>query len=117
VAPIAASTPEVPPALSTWALTADVGRIPNRLVLRMSAFLHQAPRLTPTTRALYGTQLASEAAIWVSPVPRANPEEFLAAVLAVRRNRELVARTLEAERLSHLGPALTGLPHGFPERG
>jgi uncharacterized RDD family membrane protein YckC len=117
VSPISASTPDIPPSLATWALTADVGRLPNRLVLRMAAFLRQAPRLTPTTRALYGSQLAGEASLWVSPIPPANSEEFLAAVLAVRRNRELTARSLESERLSRLGPALTGLPHGFPDRG
>jgi uncharacterized RDD family membrane protein YckC len=117
VSPIAASTPGVPPSLATWALTADVGRIPNRLALRISAFLRQAPGLTPTTRTQYGNQLAGEAAVWVSPIPTAYAEEFLAAVLAIRRNRELAARNLEVDGLSHLGPALTGLPHGFPDRG
>jgi uncharacterized RDD family membrane protein YckC len=117
VAPIAASTLDVPPALRSWALTADVARIPNRLAQRMSAFLRQAPRLTPTTREHYANQLAGEASPWVSPLPRANAEEFLTAVLAIRRDRELAALTLESERLSLLGPALAALPHGFPDRG
>jgi hypothetical protein len=60
--------------------------------------------------------LAGEASVFVSPLPRANAELFLAAVSAVRRDREYRALVLEAERLEHLEPTLTGLPHSFPER-
>jgi uncharacterized RDD family membrane protein YckC len=116
VAPIAGSTIQVPPALQTWALTADVARIPTRLAGRISAFLRQAPRLSEAAREHYANQLAGEASIWVSPIPRARADEFLMAVLAIRRDRELAALVLERDRLSRLGPALSGLPHGFPDR-
>jgi hypothetical protein len=61
-------------------------------------------------------ELASEAAPWVSPLSEADPELFLAAVAAVRRERDYRALMLERERLEHLSPLLTGLPHGFPDR-
>ena len=49
-------------------------------------------------------------------MPSSQPESFLAAVIAIRRERELAALTLENERLARLGPALDGLPHDFPRR-
>jgi uncharacterized RDD family membrane protein YckC len=116
VPPITEPAFGVPPELQAWALTADVARIPNRLAQRVSAFLRQAPRLTPTARGHYAYQLAGEVSAWVSPVPASLPEPFLAAVLTIRRERELAALTLENERLEHLAPALDGLPHGFPRR-
>jgi uncharacterized RDD family membrane protein YckC len=107
----------VPVELYAWSVNADVARIPNRLAQRMTKFLRQAAQLTPSTREHIAHQLATEASVWVSPVPAARPELFVAAVVALRRNRELVALQLEQARLSQLGPALTGLPHDFPERG
>jgi uncharacterized RDD family membrane protein YckC len=108
---------DVPESLQAWSLTADVARVPNRLAQRMTAFLRQAPRLTPTTRTHFARQLAGEASVWVAPVPPADPELFVAAVIAVRRRREAMALQLEKERLSHLDAALTGLPRDFPARG
>lgn len=107
---------DIPAPLQAWALTADVARLPNRLAQRMVAFLRQAPRLTPTTRAHFARQLASESSVWVAPVPSADPELFVTAVIAVRRLREVAALQLEKERLSHLDAALTRLPHDFPVR-
>ena len=107
----------VPVELQSWSLTADVARIPNRLAQRMTKFLRQANELTPTTRDHLAAQLASEASIWVFPVPAVNPELFVAAVIALRRDRELAALRLEQTRLDQLRAALTGLPHDFPDRG
>jgi uncharacterized RDD family membrane protein YckC len=117
VAPVSEPVFVITPDLQAWALTADVARIPDRLAQRITAFLRQAPKMTPTARWQYANQLASEATAWVSPVPVTAPENFLAAVVAIRRDRELTALTLENERLGHLGAALTGLPHAFPNRG
>jgi uncharacterized RDD family membrane protein YckC len=107
----------IPPALATWASTADVGRMPDRLARRISQFLRQAGALSPTARARVGTQLAGEVATWVYPVPVADPESLLCAVIAIRRQREYAALLLEQARLEPLQGALTGLPHGFPDRG
>ena len=107
----------VPVALQGWAATADVGRLPDRLARRIAQFLSQAGDLVPATRARIAAELAAETATWVYPVPDADPELFLAAVTALRRDRDALALRLEAERLASLDPVLRGLPHGFPDRG
>jgi uncharacterized RDD family membrane protein YckC len=106
----------VPAPLVAWASVADVARMPDALSRRIAAFLRQADRLTPETRSRLAAELATEAAPWVSPLPEAEPELFLTAVAAVRRERDYRALMLERERLEHLSPLLTGLPHGFPDR-
>ena len=106
----------VPVELLGWAATADVARLPDGLSRRIAQFLRQASRLTPDARARLSHSLATEASVFVSPVPAADAELFLAAVSAIRRDRESRGLTLEAQRLRHLDPALTGLPHGFPDR-
>jgi uncharacterized RDD family membrane protein YckC len=107
----------VPVELQAWSGTADVARIPNRLAQRMTKFLRQARQLTPSTRTHLADQLAAEASVWVYPVPAVAAELFVAAVVAVRRERELLALTMEKSRLDQLRPTLTGLPHDFPDRG
>jgi uncharacterized RDD family membrane protein YckC len=106
----------VPVELLGWAAIADVARMPDGLSRRIAQFLRQASRLTPDARDRLSRSLAAEASVFVSPLPSANAELFLAAGAAVRRAPEDPGRTHEAQRLEHLRPALNGLPHGFPER-
>jgi uncharacterized RDD family membrane protein YckC len=106
----------VPVALVGWSRSADVARMPDGLARRIAQFLRQAGGLTPETRVRVAAQLAAEAARFVSPLPQADPELFLAAVAAVRRERELLALQLTKQRLSSVEPVLTGLPHRFPTR-
>ncbi len=106
----------VPLELREWATTADVGRMPDRLTRRITQFLQQAPRFTPATRLRLSRELAIEASVWVSPIPRAEAELFLAAVTALRRDREAAALDLERKGLENLAGTLRGLPHGFPDR-
>ena len=106
----------VPVQLIEWSRTADVARMPDGLARRVAQFLGQASHLTPDARDRLARQLAGEVARYVSPVPREDAELFLAAVTAVRRDREYLALQLERRRLEQLAPVLTGLPHGFPER-
>ena len=106
----------VPIELLGWATTADVARMPDGLSRRIAQFLRQASRLTPDARTRLSRSLATEASGFVSPLPTVNAELFLAAVSALRRDREYTGLSLEAQRLEHLRPALEGLPHGFPER-
>lgn len=106
----------VPLALSEWAKTADVARMPDGLARRIAQFLRQAGGLTADTRIRLARELAVEASRYVSPVPQENPELFLAAVAAVRRDREFRALQLQQQRLATLAPALKGLPHQFPQR-
>lgn len=106
----------VPQELSEWAATADVARMPAGLSRRISQFLSQAGAQSPTARRHLATELAREAARYVSPLPSCEAETFLAAVAAVRRDREYRALLGAQQRLSPLEPVLHGLPHGFPER-
>ena len=107
----------VPTALAEWARTADVATLPDALARRVAAFLAQAASLTPATRERFSRELADEVSVFVSPVPAANAELFLAAVVSVRRDRESTALGLERSGLERLAPVLGGLPRGFPDRG
>ena len=107
----------VPVPLVDWSLTADVAKMPDALARRVAAFLQQAPGLTPVSRDRLSRELANEVSVFVSPVPRADAELFLAAVAALRRDREFAALQLEKAGLERLEPVLGGLPRGFPDRG
>lgn len=106
----------VPIALIEWSETADVARMPDALSRRIAQFLAQARGLSAPTRLRLARELASEASIYVSPLPESDAELFLAAVASLRRDREMQALTLEKRRLEQLRPVLTGLPHRFPQR-
>ncbi|WP_336603950.1 RDD family protein [Agromyces seonyuensis] len=106
----------VPAGLETWAATADVGRLPAGLARRIAAFFTHVGSLTPDRRASAAQGLVAEAAAFVAPMPAAPPELALAAIAAVRRERELAALELENARLTALEPTLNARPVGFPER-
>lgn len=106
----------VPAELVEWSTTADVARMPDGLARRIAQFLRQAGRLTPDARDSLARSLAHEVSAFVSPLPAASAELFLAAVSSIRRDREFLALRLESERLERLRPALEDLPHGFPVR-
>lgn len=106
----------VPPALGAWAVTADVARLPDRLARRVAQFVRQAPQLQPDARMRAAATLAAEATAYVSPVPAADPETFLRAVAAVRRERELRALRLQSARVEALAAGASDAPRGFPAR-
>lgn len=107
----------VPAALTAWAQTADVARMPDALSRRITQFLAQAGQMTGDRRAWMASQLAGEVSAYVSPLPPVPAEIFLAGVAVVRREREFTALKLEQQRIARLDPALRGLPHAFPDRG
>ncbi|MFF2390794.1 RDD family protein [Agromyces sp. NPDC058104] len=106
----------VPAELAAWASIADIGRLPDPLARRVASFFQNAPHLAPASRDRVAASLAAEVAPYVSPVPAAPAERFLAGVAALRRERDLAALDLEAERMAALGPVLTATPPGFPRR-
>jgi uncharacterized RDD family membrane protein YckC len=106
----------LPSGMEGWAAIADVARMPEPLARRIARFLHEAPHYEPGRRGALAASLAAEVAPYVAPIPPVHPELLLAAVTAVRRDREARALALEAQRLERLAPALQGLPHGFPRR-
>ncbi|HKH07468.1 MAG TPA: RDD family protein [Agromyces sp.] len=106
----------VPPELVGWAAIADVARLPDPLARRVASFFANAAHLVPESRARLAASLAAEVTPFVSPVPDAPAERFLAGVAALRRERDLAALRLEGERMELLEPVLTATPNGFPER-
>lgn len=80
------------PALQPWAMTADIGRIPDNLARRISLYLRNAAAMAPTSRQSMGATLATEASGFVAPQPPYGtaPESFLAALISERRERELM---------------------------
>ena len=116
IAPIVTPVYGVPLPLVEWARTADVARMPDALSRRIAHYLAQARGLSPETRVRLGRELATEASIYVSPLPTVDAELFLAAVASLRRDREFAALQLEKRRLERLKPVLGGLPHKFPTR-
>lgn len=104
------------PLLATWATTADVAKLPDRLSRRIAQFVRQAPHLTPVARAGLSAELATEASAYVSPLPPVDAETFLVGVAVLRRQRDATGLALEKARLDQLAPLLDGLPHAFPDR-
>lgn len=106
----------VPTELVGWASIADVARLPDPVARRVAAFFANAEHLVPDSRARVAASLAAEVAPYVSPLPDAPAERFLAGVAALRRERDGAALRLEGERMAQLEPVLTATPNGFPER-
>lgn len=106
----------VPAELASWSTIADVARLPDPLARRVAAFFRNAEHLVPESRARIAAALAAEVVPFVSPVPDAPAERFLAGVAALRRERDLTALELERARMSTLAPVLDATPNGFPER-
>lgn len=106
----------VPLELVEWSRTADVARLPDALARRIAQFLASAGGFTPESRAAVGRELAMEASRFVSPLPGGDPELFLAAVAAVRREREFAALQGQKRLIGTLSPTLDRLPRDFPDR-
>ncbi|GEA83492.1 RDD family protein [Cellulomonas gelida] len=104
----------MPPHLAVWARTADIARLPDGLALSVRQFLGRATRLHPGSRVELGTRLTHEVQRYVRPLPApgTHPEAFLAAVLAERRDRELVAEQRASVRRDQEAVLLHRLPHG-----
>jgi uncharacterized RDD family membrane protein YckC len=81
----------MPPALRTWAASADLRTPPVDVVLAARQYLVRLPSLDPATRQRLGDLLATRCAPYVAPAPPRGTTswDFLAAVLAGRRDRDL----------------------------
>ncbi|MFV0374950.1 RDD family protein [Microbacterium sp.] len=106
----------IPAALAGWAQVADIGPLPDRLARRAGQFVRGAATLDPPARARAAERIAAEARPFVSPVPPADPETFLRGVVALRREREYAALTLQQQRVDALVTGTADAPRGFPER-
>jgi len=104
----------VPPYLQPWAAAADIGRIPDATARRAAQFLRQADRMAPLSRAGMAQAVAEELSVHVAPAPPpgTRPEDYLAAVVAERRNREFTRLSQSRQRNTETGRRLQRLPFG-----
>ncbi len=81
----------MPPHLATWAASADIAQLPDRLAADVRTFLPAAFTMDPAARDELGRALLAEVLAFVSPLPPPgnHPEYILAAVVADRRRRDL----------------------------
>jgi uncharacterized RDD family membrane protein YckC len=93
------SMAHMPPRMAGWAATADIGRLPDGLALAARQFLSRAPALHAESRRGLGLDLATSVSPHVAPAPPpgTHPEDFLAAVLAERRRRDVVRLAREEQ--------------------
>jgi hypothetical protein len=82
----------MPPELTAWARTADMATLPTGLALAVRQYLGRQATLDPQHRHAMGVRLAEQVASHVAPPPPAGtpPQAYLAAVIASRRERDLV---------------------------
>lgn len=104
----------VPPVLRAWVAAADIGRIPDATVRRASQYLRQAERMAPLSRSAMAASIATELSAHVAPPPPpgTGPDDYLAAVVAERRTRELARLTQARQRNTEAGERLQRLPFG-----
>jgi uncharacterized RDD family membrane protein YckC len=89
----------MPPHLAAWAQRADMASLPTGLALAVRQYLGRLPTIDPVSRASIGGRLADEVLRYVAPPPppQTAPEDFLAAVIASRRDRDLARLRRESE--------------------
>jgi uncharacterized RDD family membrane protein YckC len=87
----------VPPPLAGWAQALELSRLSDQDAEAASSYLRRFRDLRPAARDELGLRLAAAVAGQVSPPPPPGtpPAAFLAAVLAVRRQRESVRLTAQ----------------------
>ena len=89
-----------PPHLRAWAAGADLADPPVGLAVAVRQFLLRAPSLVPHHRWVTAQHLAASLAPYTAPDPPAgtHPEDFLAAVLAERRERDVARLRADVSR-------------------
>ncbi|GAA4812879.1 RDD family protein [Nocardioides caeni] len=103
--------PPMPPQLADWARRADLAALPTGTALAVRQFLGRLPTLDPVSRDRVARGLLADVIPHVAPAPPpgAPPELVLAAVVAERRERDLVrlgrAESLR-ERLTARDPGM-----------
>jgi uncharacterized RDD family membrane protein YckC len=104
-----APIPPVPDQLAVWAGQLELSRLPDELVTASRHLLQRSPGLADYPRNQLATELARQVAARTAPAPPAGlpPLEFLAAVVAERRQRERTRVTRQWV------PAAEELPAGW----
>jgi uncharacterized RDD family membrane protein YckC len=104
----------IPPQLLGWAPHLEVSRLSDQTAAAANSFLRRYYDLRPAAREQLGMQLAATVAAQVSPLPPpgTDPVAYLAAVLAVRREREQ-ARLFARQTAAQQGFAPYAAPPGL----
>jgi uncharacterized RDD family membrane protein YckC len=104
------SAPAASPALAGWAGAADIGVLPDGLVVAVRQFLVRAGDLSPAARAQTAAELVGAVLLHAAPPPPpgSHPEDVLAAVLGERRRRD----ELRLDRADALRARLLPSPPG-----
>jgi uncharacterized RDD family membrane protein YckC len=99
----------IPPPLAGWAQALELSGLDDNTAEQASSYLRRFYELTPAARDEFGQRIAAAVAARVTPPPPPGtpPAAFLAAVLAVRRQREMA-------RLAAMQPGATGQHPGWP---
>lgn len=95
---------QLPPHLAAWARSADMAALPTGLAIAVRQFLGRAATLEPAVRHDLGSRLATDVAAYVAPPPPpgTTPHDFLAAVIAARRERDSARLTRDAAMRARL---------------
>ncbi len=94
----------LPAHLVPWARSADLASLPTGLALAVRQFLARASTLDPQIQHDLGSRLAAQVSAYVAPPPPpgTEPADFLAAVIAARRERDIARFAREAAMRSRL---------------
>lgn len=94
----------MPAHLAPWARSADMASLPIGLALAVRQYLARSATLDHRTRHELGSQLAAEVAAFVAPPapPGTEPQDYLAAVIASRRERDSARLGREAAMRARL---------------
>ena len=84
--------PQMPPELAAWARRTDLGTLPTGTALAVRQFIGRLPTLDPVSRDRVARALLADVLPHVAPAPPAGapPDLVLAAIIAERRERDLV---------------------------
>ncbi len=107
----------MPFGLVEWSAHSDVRRLPDGLALTARLFLARAQTLSHDARYRLGSQIAEQMMEFVAPKPPqgTHPETFIAAVLAIRRDREYAAGLRAQMRNADEFARLSVLPFGIED--
>lgn len=107
----------MPFGLAEWSAHADVRRLPDGLALTARLFLARAHGLSYDARYRLGSHIAGQMNEFVAPSPPhgTHPETFIAAVLAIRRDREYAVGVRAGRRNAEEYARLSALPYGIQD--
>ena len=108
---------EMPKSLENWSEAVDIQRLPDGLALQARQFLGRTHTMQSSSRDAIGRDLAQQFSTYVAPPPPdgTSAEDFIAAVLAARRDREYSLALSHQEKDTAQSAMVRQLPFGVPD--